>query len=113
MADKMTDITDIYGDLAAKVWDRMVELVGVHTVMVLVQRAVWVTQQKYSDAEFIQFDENGISFNMLKEKIHSDDIKEIVEEFFGSLISILTRLVGEDIAKKLAQEISSQVEEVV
>lgn len=101
------DIVILYNDLANKTWKRMVNLVGVHTVMVLVQRAVWTTCQKYGEAEAIEINEEGISFQALEKEADSERIKLVVEEFFGSLIGILTRLVGMDITQKLAKEIDT------
>jgi hypothetical protein len=96
-----------YHDLTHKVWKRMVDLVGVHAVLILVSRAVWDTERKYEQAKFIYFDEEGISLDSLVENVEPRLVKEIFEEFFGSLVSILTRLVGRDITEKLANEIDA------
>lgn len=104
----LNNFIKVYNDLANQTWQRMVNLVGVHTVIILVQRALWMTQQKYGEASRIELDETGISFNRL-ETASPDITKTLVEEFFGSLISILTRLVGRDIARKLAEEIDALI----
>lgn len=99
------DIISVYNDLANRTWANMVRMVGVHTVMVLAQRALWVTGQKYPEAEAIKFDEGGISFEGLKSLGDARKAIAVVEEFHGALITILARLVGLDIAKKIAREI--------
>ena len=95
---------DLYSSLANRAWQRMVNLVGVHTVMVLVQRAVWLTRQKYVEAEMIGFSEAGISFDELQ-VVAPEQVRALVEEFISSLMGILTSLVGKEITQKLVQEI--------
>ncbi len=96
-----------YLDLSNKVWKRMVDLVGVHTVLILVSRAVWDTERKYEQAKFIRFSEDGILLDDLIKNVEAQTVKVVFEEFFGSLISILTRLVGRDITEKLAHEVDA------
>lgn len=100
-------ILDLYNDLANKTLSKMVSLVGVHTVTILVQRAVWITSQQYNEADCIKFDENGISLHALETMAEPERIKEVVEAFFESLVGILTRLVGSNITERIAQEIDA------
>ncbi|UNC91946.1 hypothetical protein [Candidatus Contubernalis alkaliaceticus] len=106
MSNDKTDVITLYNDLANIIWQRIIDIAGIHSAIVLVQRTTWITQQKYSEAEAIQFDKKGISFLGLKEKAEEEKLKLIIEEFFASLINILTRLIGEDISNKIAQEIN-------
>jgi DNA-directed RNA polymerase subunit F len=94
----------IYNDLFLKTWHNMVSIVGIHTVKVLVQRSLWQTRQNYAEAELIQVTEEGIYFEELRE-LDPEKLKEMLEDFFSSLINILTRLVGEEISQKLAEGI--------
>ncbi len=95
-------IVGIYNDLAQRIWNQMVELVGVHACAVLVQRALWVTRQQYGDREgFIELREDGICFGSVEGGIDHGEFKAMAEEFFSSLIRILTRLVGMEIAQRL------------
>ncbi|MEW5785797.1 MAG: hypothetical protein AB1767_12130 [Bacillota bacterium] len=100
---------DLYNSLAAQVWERMVNLVGVHTVTLLVQRALWLTRQKYIEAELIVFSESGISFEELR-IIDRGQVRALMEEFISSLIGILTGLIGKEITEKLAREIDTILE---
>jgi hypothetical protein len=94
----------IYDNLVNQTWRRVVDLVGTHTVIILVQRSVWLAAQKYCEASLIEFDETGISFSRLAE-VEPALAKALVEEVFSSMIAILTRLVGKEITRKLAEEI--------
>jgi len=106
----LSELIDLYNDLAHQIWSKMVALVGIHTVMVLVQRALWMTKQKYFEAEAIKVSEDGIFFDALQ-GMETKRLKTILEEFFGSLVSILTRLVGNEITKKITQEIDFLLQE--
>lgn len=98
------DLLTLYDDLAGKAWQRMADIIGVHAVMILTQRAVWMTRQKYAEAELITISDAGISFSGLK-NMDPAVVKVLAEEFIVSLISILIRLLGTDIAARLAQEL--------
>ncbi|MEW6182901.1 MAG: hypothetical protein AB1500_06955 [Bacillota bacterium] len=94
-------MVDYYKDLADNIWSKMVNLIGVHTVMVLVQRAVWITGQNYDEAKSIQFNKEGITFQF--EGVERGRAKAVFEEFIASLVEILTRLVGRDIVQRIIE----------
>lgn len=98
------DILFLYSELITRTWNRMVNLVGVHTVMVLTKRALWLTCQKYSEAALIKYDADGIHLDELLDKTEPKDAKATLEEFMGSLIDIYTRLVGREETLKLNEE---------
>jgi hypothetical protein len=101
---RIEDMLTLYDDLAGKTWQKMIDMIGVHAVKVLVQRAAWMTCQKYTEAELITLSDEGLSFSKFK-GLDPGVVKEVAEEFISSLVSILTRLVGTDIAATLAREI--------
>lgn len=105
----MNSYLAVYNDLANQAWRRMVDLVGVHTVNILIERAAWLSREKYNEASLIEYSEAGISFSRM-DPIEPSQAKAVVEEFFISLIDILTRLVGKEITRKLAEEIDSIIE---
>ncbi len=98
------NIIVIYSDLFQKAWHNMVSIVGIHTVVVLVERSLWQTRQKYAEAELISVSETGVSFEGLA-GIETEQLKKILEDLFASLIDILTRLVGKEITQKLAEDL--------
>jgi hypothetical protein len=94
----------LYDDLAAKAWQRMADMIGVHAVTVLVQRAAWMTRQTHAEAQLIAISDGGVSFDGLS-SADPAVVKAVAEEFIVSLVSILTRLLGTDMASRLAREI--------
>jgi len=105
------NIVVLYSNLVNQTWKRMVKIVGVHTVIILTKRALWMTSQKYIEADSIRFDEEGIYFDALASNSDAQLMKAVMEEFFSSLVDILTRLVGRDMTRKLAVEIDALLEE--
>ena len=98
-------VITIYDELFQKTWEKMVSIVGIHTVMVLVQRSLWQTRQTHPEAELITISEDGVSFEALEE-LDARQLKQMLEHFFTSLVDILARLVGEEITHKIAEGIN-------
>jgi hypothetical protein len=86
-------------------WDRLVRMLGVHTVLVLVERARWIAKEQYNEAIHISFDESGISFAELETQGDPGRVQATASEFVTSLMSIMTRLVGIEISKRIALEL--------
>ncbi len=95
----------VYDQLARKSWDRMVAMVGVHTVMILAQRAVWLTRQNYEEADAIRLDEDGLSLLDLAHVCDEDRAGLVAGEFFTCLFGILSRLVGQEMARKMSGDL--------
>jgi len=99
----------VYTDLFHLLWLRMVDMVGIHTVTLLAQRAAWMTRQKHSQAAAIAITDGGIDLSQLEDAAGKTQAEAIAEEFLASLVDILTRLLGEKIARKLSQELDAVV----
>lgn len=102
------DAPDVYDRLMRDVWSRMVKVLGIHTVLVIVQRALWSTRQAYDEAALIVLGDDGVDFTELRSK-SPDKALSIMEEFLASLTGIMTRLIGIEMSRKIAQEIDEWV----
>lgn len=105
-----TDLVSIYNNLTDKVWQRMVEMLGIHTVIVLIQRTVWLTKEQYEEARNIKFSKEGISYDKLMDNAGPEHSKIIIQDFFANITGVLTKLIGEKIADELKQEINQKLE---
>jgi hypothetical protein len=88
--------------------ERMIQSIGVHTVNVLIDRAIWEASRKHPALALIEHDEAGLSFDALNARYGNQDTSDLVagfEDLTAELLMILTRLLGRDIAHRLAQEI--------
>jgi hypothetical protein len=98
-----------YDALMANVWERLVRLLGIHTVLVLVERAHWMARESYNEASHISYGETGVSFSQLAATVKPERAREVATEFVGSLMSIMTRLVGLDISRRIAEELDTLI----
>ena len=88
-------------------WERLVTTLGIHTVRVLLDRAIWQTAQGHPDLVLIQHDDAGLSFEALEK--HSaprprDEIEAALRDLCAELLLILARLLGGEMAQRLAAE---------
>ena len=91
--------------LANKTWERMLQLVGLHTARVLVMRALWECHQRFAEADAIRLTEQGIDLKGLFRYSEAERQQEIAEFFFLSLVGLLSRLVGPEVTATLSSEI--------
>jgi hypothetical protein len=99
--------TALYEDGLVALWERLVTTFGVPTVRVLLDRAIWQTAQCYPDLALIQHDDAGLSFEALEKRYAPRSQEEIEAAFnalFAGLLLILARLVGGEMAQRLAAE---------
>lgn len=92
--------------------DRMIESIGVHTVNVLIDRAIWEASKKHPELSLIEHGDAGLSFQALNARYVQRDTSEVVAAFDDlnlELLVILTRLLGREIAERLAREIESKM----
>ena len=76
---------------------------GLHTVRVLVDRAIWQAAQRHPDLALIHHDDSGLIFAAL-EQSHATRPPEEIEAAFDDLsaevLLILARLLGREMAER-------------
>lgn len=93
-------------------WNRMVDIIGIHTVNVLMDRAIWEASQKHPELALIQYGDTGLSFEALNKSYAHKAPAEAANAFAdltSELLLILTRLLGEEVAKRLAAELQAKM----
>jgi len=85
-------------------WDRMVRILGVHTVLVVAQRAVWMTKLKHNEATLIDVKDTGFDLKRLSEQSPTKCVA-VAEELLMSLMSVVTKLVGLEMSRRIAADI--------
>jgi hypothetical protein len=96
-------------DRLVSLWERSVTMLGIHTVHVLLDRAIWQTAQRHPDIALIQHDDSGLSFNTLEESYATRPQEEIAAAFddlCAEMLLILARLLGREIAQRLDEELA-------
>ena len=99
----------LYEERLVRLSDILVTTLGIHTVRVLLDRAVWQTAQRHPDIALLQHDDSGLSFEAL-EQSYATQPQEAFEATFNDLLTemllILTRLLDRKQAQYLAAELA-------
>ena len=99
-------------------WERLVTTLGIHTVRVLLTRALWQTAQRHPDLALLHHDESGLSFDALEMSYATrpqevegygtrplEEIEAAFNDLFSELLLLLARLLGRETAQRLAEGI--------
>jgi hypothetical protein len=84
-----------YEEKLVSLWERSVTTLGMHTVHVLLDRAIWQTAQRHPDIALIQHDNSRLSFDALGESYVTRPQEEIAAAFddlSAEMLRILARL---------------------
>ena len=98
----------LYEERLVSLWERLVTTLGIHTVRVLLDRAIWQTAQRHPEIALIHHN-SGLSFDAL-EKSYATRPEEEIEAAFTDLVAemmlILARLLGREMAQRLAEDLA-------
>ena len=98
----------LYEEKLVSLWERLVTTLGIHTVRVLLDRAIWQTAQRHPEIALIHHD-SGLTFDAL-EKTYATRPEEEIEAAFTDLVAemllILARLLGREMAQRLAEDLA-------
>ena len=92
-----------YEKRLVSLWERSVTTLGIHTVHVLLDRAIGQTAQRHPDIALLQHDDGGLTFDALEMRYATRPHEEI-EAAFGDLSAelqlVLARLLGREMAQQ-------------
>ena len=89
-------------------WERLVRTLGIHTVRVLLDRALWQTAQRHPDLALLHHDETGLNFGALERSYATrpqEEIEAAFNDLSAELLLILARLLGREAAQRLVREV--------
>ena len=95
-------------------WERLVRTLGVHTVRVLVDRALWQAAQRHPDLALLHHDEAGLRFEALEQSCATrsqDEIEAAFTDLSAELLLVLARLLGKEVAQRLIREVTDAPED--
>ena len=84
-------------------WERSVTTLGIHTVHVLLDRAIWQTAQRHPDIALIHHDDAGLNFVALQKSYATrppEEIEAAFNDLSAELRLILARLLGPEMAQQ-------------
>src|SRR5216110_1899472 len=98
----------LYEERLISLWERLVTTLGIHTVRVLLARALWQTAQRHPELALIQLDDAGLHFDALEQSCATwpwGEGEAAFDDLFAELLLILARLLGQETAQRLAEGI--------
>jgi hypothetical protein len=93
----------LYEERLASLWERSVAMLGIHTVRVLLRRAIWQTAQHHPDLALIHHDDAGLSFDALEQSYATrppEQIEAAFTDLSTEMLLILARLLGLEKAER-------------
>ncbi len=82
--------------------------IGIHVMLIVLERSLWKTKIKYPEAEKIRFSEEGIFLDGL-DGLDREKAEKITSDFVISIIDTLSRLVGIQVAHRLTEELLDEI----
>src|SRR5205823_9356205 len=104
---QLPDRLALYEQRLVSLWERSVTTLGIHTVNVLLDRAIWQTAQRHPDITLIQHDDSGLSFDALEESYATrpeEESEAAFDDLSAEMLLILARLLGPGMAQRLAED---------
>src|SRR5919199_1560267 len=95
------DTLAVHEESLVSLWERLVRTLGIHTVRVLLARAIWQTAQRHPDIALLQHDDGGLTFDALETRYATRSHEEIEAAFHDlstELRLVLARLLGPEMA---------------
>lgn len=87
-------------------WERLVRTLGVHTIKVLVDRAIWQTSQQHPILAHLQYNNNGLNLDALAGQA-PDELDQALTALQDEVMLIMARLLGQDMAHRLLDELQT------
>lgn len=95
---------ETYQEMIGSIYRTVGGAIGVHVMMLVVERSIWLIRLSQPAADLITFDEEGISLEALNQA-YPEEAAGVASELILALVSTLGRLVGEQIAKQLTDQL--------
>ncbi len=92
-------------------WERMVRAVGIHTVNVLMERAIYQSSQDHAELALIERTDAGPRYGALEKALTGRPESEVADAFndlTAELLLIMARLLGTEMAQRLAAELEDK-----
>ncbi|MFA7468894.1 MAG: hypothetical protein WCY82_11625 [Desulfotomaculaceae bacterium] len=96
-----------YQKMAREIFDSLVKAVGIHVMLLVIEKAFWNTKHKYEEASLISFSEDGINLDRL-EKLEPEKAALVAHDFVMAIIDTLGRLIGKKMAEQLIEQLNNQ-----
>ena len=106
------EIVDIYEDLFRTIWDRIMPTLGLVTTATIMERAIYLTRQRFEALQYLEVTDEGLDFSELRERVSEKDkgtLKEGFKDLVANLFDILAKLTGNVIVSQLEKLVEGKV----
>ena len=93
-----------YAHTVNEVFKALNQSIGIYVTLLVTERALWLTKNKYEEAALISFSESGIDLDELL-TLDPERAKQITLSFIKNITTTLSHLVGKQLAHKLTEEL--------
>lgn len=103
---------ELYSNRLLQLRESLVPVIGIHTVKVLMDRAIWETSQRHPELGLLKHEDEGFSFQTLEAHYAGQPepaIAAAFDDLTQQLLLILARLLGKDMAQRLTQELDRKL----
>ena len=97
----------LYEERLVSLWVRLVMTLGIHTVRVLLDRAIWQTAQRHPDLALIHHDNAGLTFAAFEQSYATrpqEEIEAAFTDLSAEMLLILARLLGPELAERICTD---------
>ena len=101
--------TGHYEERLLRLRERLATTLSVHTVRVLLARAIWQTAQRHPELAHIRFDDANLTFHAVVQRYATrpqDEIEAAFDDLCAEMLLLLARLLGRETAQRLAEELA-------
>src|SRR5918911_1788701 len=105
---QLSNTIALHEEWLVSLWERLVTRLGIHTVRVLLDRAIWQTAQRHPDIALIHHDDAGCTFDAMELSYAmrpQEEIEAAFDDLSAELLLILARLLGKEAAQRLVREV--------
>lgn len=106
------EVLTIYQDLLQTIWNRILPTLGRVTVMVIMERALAITQKKYPPVRHLRVTNDGVVFAQLQQhvdEVEHEALRRALNDLIVNLIDILAMLTGNILVEQLVKEIEGKI----
>src|SRR5918911_5032395 len=96
---QLSNTIALHEEWLVSLWERLVTRLGIHTVRVLLDRAIWQTAQRHPDIALIHHDDAGFTFDAMEASYAirpQEEIEAAFDDLSAELLLILARLLGRE-----------------
>ncbi len=107
MADKKTDIVNIYQRVTGIIWQRLSPTFGIRTINAIAKNVIVRQAAAHPFVQKLQVDQDGLEWTEVRahlDEVSEDELASTLEALLDEFFDALSNLIGRLVVGKLFQE---------